>query len=343
MKKALLAFKKTFDIALMQSNTVEELEKVRVLFLGRHGQLASYMKQLGGLTLEEKQEFGPLFNTIKIEMGQAFTARENILHQALEANEQERLKKFDVTLYRDMVISPGTLHLYSQVVTQLEDIFISMGYQIADGPEVDTGYYNFEALNVPEDHPARDMQDTFWLTLQGFLLRTQTSNVQIHTMQNQKPPLAVFSTGRVFRNEATDASHEFMFMQGESLFIDQGVSVGHLLAIAKTFLQAFFEKKDLSIRVRPGYFPFVEPGLEIDASCPFCHEGCSICKYTRWIELLGAGLVHPAVLKAGNIDPEVYSGFAFGFGIDRLAMIKYRVNDVRLFRSTRIPFLMQFR
>ena len=218
-----------------------------------------------------------------------------------------------------------------------------MGYDIADGPEVETDFYNFQALNIPADHPARDMHDTFWLTTPSLLLRTHTSPVQIRAMEHKPLPLAIFAPGRTFRNEATDASHLFMFTQGEGLVIDKNISIANLLATARAFLQAFFEKEDLHIRARPGYFPFVEPGIEIDASCPFCSgKGCSPCKKTGWIELLGAGLVHPNVLKAGGIDPQEYSGFAFGFGIERLAMIKYGINDVRLFHSSKLPFLRQF-
>jgi phenylalanyl-tRNA synthetase alpha chain len=341
MKNELRAIQESFESLLKTVKTVQDLENLRVATLGRNGSLTQLMKKLGDLSLEEKRELGPLLNSVKTEVGRKLLEKETSLKATLEQQQYQTLKSFDVTLYRKASYQ-GSLHIYSHVVAELEDIFISMGYQIADGPEVETDFYNFEALNVPKDHPARDMQDSFWLNIPGILLRTQTSNVQIHTMETQKPPIAIFAPGRVFRNEATDATHEFMFMQGECLFIDKKVSVGNLLATAQAFLQAFFNKKDLTIRVRPGYFPFVEPGLEIDASCPFCTKGCSLCKHTRWIELLGSGLVHPNVLRAGGIDPNIYSGFAFGFGIDRLAMIKYGIDDIRLFRSTKPAFLKQF-
>jgi len=211
-----------------------------------------------------------------------------------------------------------------------------------DGPEVETSHYNFEALNIPADHPARDMQDTFWLTLPGRLLRTQTSNVEIRTMEQQKPPFAIVSPGRVYRNEATDASHDFMFTQLECLVVDKHVSLSNLLGTVQLFLQRVFGREDLKIRARPGYFPFVEPGVEIDASCLFCTHGCSICKKTTWIELLGSGLTHPNVLRACNLDPEEYTGFAFGMGIERLAMLKYGITDIRLFHSGSLAFLKQF-
>ncbi len=341
MKNEILAVQKAFESTLKLVKTVSDLENLRVATIGRNGSITLLLKKMGTLSLEEKREVGPVLNAARTTIGQQLLDTEVALKAALEQAQSQALKSFDVTLYRKNSYS-GSLHVYSHVIAELEDIFISMGYTIADGPEVETDFYNFEALNVPKDHPARDIQDTFWLNVPGILLRTQTSNVQIRSMEALTPPIAIFAPGRVFRNEATDATHEFMFMQGECLFIDKNVSVGNLLATAQGFLQAFFNKKDLEIRVRPGYFPFVEPGLEIDASCPFCTKGCSICKHTRWIELLGSGLVHPNVLCAGGIDPEIYSGFAFGFGIDRLAMIKYGIDDIRLFRSTKPALLDQF-
>ncbi len=232
---------------------------------------------------------------------------------AAAASQQGLLKNqhFDVTAYR-APDAQGSLHIFTHIIQQLEDIFITMGYEVVSGPEVVTDYYNFEALNIPAHHPARELQDTFWLTNPQYLLRTHTSSVQIQAMETKSVPLAVFAPGRVYRNEATDATHDFTFMQGEGLFIDKDVSMANLLATAKAFLRAFFEKEDLDIRARPGYFPFVEPGIEIDASCPFCKTGCSICKYTRWIELMGAGMVHPNVLTMAGIDPEIYIRLCLG-------------------------------
>ena len=204
------------------------------------------------------------------------------------------------------------MHIYTKVIELVEDVFVGMGYEIADGPEVETDFYNFSALNIPTDHPARDMHDTFWINYPNLLMRTHTSTVQIHTMETKKLPLAIFAPGRVYRNEAIDASHEFNFTQVEGLLVDKDISVANLLATAQIFLRALFERDDLKIRSRPGYFPFVEPGIEIDVQCPFCATGCSTCKYTTWIELLGAGLVHPNVLTCCGINSELYSGFAFG-------------------------------
>ena len=330
-----------FLSALAKASNEKELEDVRIAFLGRSGRMAELMSALKTLSVEEKRELGPLLNELKKMAEQQFNEKKQMLEQEVLNAATAKKQYFDVTASRYSPLH-SSLHVYTQIIERLQNIFISMGYYVADGPEIETDYYNFEALNIPADHPARDMHDTFWLNIPNMLMRTHTSTIQIHSMENQKPPLAIFAPGRCYRNEAIDASHDFMFMQGEVLFVDKNISMGHLLATAKTFLQALFEKKDLEIRVRPGFFPFVEPGVEIDATCPFCKSGCSICKKTRWIELLGAGLVHPNVLKYGGIDPEQYSGFAFGFGMERLAMIKYGINDIRLFRGNKINFLDQF-
>lgn len=330
-----------FTTALENAHTLEQLEDVRVSFLGRNGQITQVMSVLKELSPEDKRLWGPKIQQFKKMSEEQFEqAKKHIEHQHAQ-NELLKQRYFDVTAsYKPT--TTGSLHIYTHIIEKLENIFISMGFEIVAGPEVETDFYNFSALNIPADHPARDLQDTFWLTSPGLLLRTHTSTVQIRTMEKTTPPIAIFAPGRVYRNEATDASHDFQFYQGEALLIDKNISVANLLATAQSFLQEFFEQKDLKIRVRPGYFPFVEPGLEIDASCPFCTTGCTVCKYSTWIELLGSGLVHPNVLRACNINPEVYSGFAFGFGIDRLAMVKYGITDIRLFRSASLDFLKQF-
>lgn len=335
------SLKKEFITALQAVTTEQELEQVRITYLSRQGSIANLMSGLKNLSIEEKRILGPQLNTLKTWADTLFIEKQETLLVEQERNNQLRKQYFDVTasLYTPF---KGSLHIYTQCIQQMHDIFISMGYDIADGPEVETDYYNFQALNIPADHPARDAHDTFWLDVPSLLLRTHTSSVQIHAMESRTPPLALFAPGRSYRNEATDASHDFMFTQGEGLVIGRSISIANLLATAQEFLGAFFEKKDLKIRVRPGYFPFVEPGVEIDASCPFCTKGCSVCKKTTWIELLGAGLVHPNVLRCSGIDPEIYSGFAFGFGFERLAMVKYGINDIRLFHSSKLPFLEQF-
>ncbi len=298
------------------------------------------MKSLKGLPVDQKRVFGPKLNALKQSAEQSLAEKKHAIFKSQLRAQHEENRNFDVTAYKPNQ-QFGGLHIYTHIIDQLSDTFMSMGYNIVDGPELETDYYNFEALNIPADHPARDHHDTFWVS-DNLLLRTHTSPVQIRSIEKSNLPIAVFAPGRVYRNEALDASHEFNFMQGECLYIDKKVSLSNLLATAQAFLQAFFGKDDLKIRVRPGFFPFVEPGLEIDASCPFCSNGCSTCKKTGWIELLGAGLVHPNVLKCSGIDPEIYSGFAFGFGIERLAMIKYGINDIRLFHSSKVEFLDQF-
>ena len=340
-EKQIHAVQEEYDKALSQAQSAEDLEKVRITFLGRSGTIADLMGQLKALSSEEKRTLGPALNELKTTTQAAYEKCKRELEKETAKQTERKQHYFDVTAYRHEPLSGG-LHVYTHVIEQLSTIFTSMGYEIVDGPEVETDYYNFTALNIPADHPARDLFDTFWLHEPGMLLRTHTSTVQARVMETQKPPIAVFAPGRCYRHEATDASHDFLFMQAEGMLIDTNVSVSHLLATARAFLQAIFEKKDLEIRVRPGYFPFVEPGLEIDASCPFCTSGCSICKKTGWIELLGSGLVHPNVLKYSGIDPEQYSGFAFGFGLERIAMIKHGINDIRLFRSNKMEFLKQF-
>lgn len=340
MNEQIHLIKTDFFKRLNDAHTLESLEHLRIHFLGKQSSLTELTKKMRELAEEERRIYGPLISTTKQEIQAALEAAHSALIQAQTKLEEEKQRNFDVTASRKTTLT-GSLHIYSHIIERLEDIFISMGYSVVDGPEVETDYYNFEALNIPSDHPARDMQDTFWLDVPGLLLRTQTSNVQIRAMEQSGAPLAIVSPGRVYRNEARDASHEFMFMQIECLVVGKDISMANLLFTLKTFLKAVFEK-ETNIRVRPSYFPFVEPGVEIDASCPFCSEGCPKCKFTTWIELLGAGLVHPHVLKASGIDPEIYSGFAFGMGIERLAIIKHDIDDIRHFKSNKISFLEQF-
>jgi phenylalanyl-tRNA synthetase alpha chain len=341
MKDSLTSLYQQFLTELQNATTEQALDQVRVAFLGRSGHMTELMKQLKDLSVDEKRVVGPQLNQLKIDLETSYNKRQEELFNAQVARVHAENKYFDVTAYKKNNL-PARLHIYTQIIQELEDIFISMGYDVLDGNEIETDYYNFETLNIPMDHPAKDMHDTFWLNVPGMLMRTHTSNVQAHAMETKRPPMAVFAPGRVYRNEAIDASHEFMFTQAECMFIDKNVSLANLLATAQTFLKKLFQKDDLNIRVRPGYFPFVEPGLEIDVSCPFCSKGCSTCKKTGWIELLGSGLIHPNVLRMSGIDPEIYSGFAFGIGIERLAMIRHGIDDIRLFHSSNISFLDQF-
>lgn len=341
IKKSLEHYEKEFLQELSSITTLEQLEHFRIKHLSRQGTISTFMHQLKGFSLEEKKQYGPLFNALKEHTQETFRVKQEALTQEKFTHQALQESSFDVTTYCPTELH-GSLHPYTATIGRVEDIFISMGYEIVQGPEVENDFHNFEALNIPPDHPARDMQDTFWLTIPGLLLRTHTSSVEIHTMLKKKPPLAIVVPGRAYRNEATDASHEFMFMQLEGLFVDKHVSLAHLFATMKTFFQALFERKDLSIRLRPSYYPFVEPGVDIAMSCPFCTQGCPVCKRTRWIEVGGAGLTHPNVLRACNLDPHEWTGFAFGLGLTRLVMIRYGITDIRLLHGNRIDFLKQF-
>lgn len=340
LKNLIEQFSQSFFQSLKEARNDIELEQVRITYLGRQGTLAELMSQLKNLPAEEKRALGPELNALKLKAQESFQQRKDEFAQEELKKTGSRQSHFDVTAY---IRRPaGSLHPYTLITNMIEDIFISMGFAIVEGPEVETPFYNFEALNIPADHPARDTHDTLWLKLTGLLMRTHTSSVQIHAMKERKPPFALCAPGRAYRHEATDATHDFVFTQLEGLVIDKNLSVANLLGTLKVFMQAIFKSHKIDIRVRPSYFPFVEPGLEVDVSCPFCTCGCSICKKTGWIELGGAGMVHPNVLTACDIDPEQWSGFAWGMGIERLAMLLYRIPDIRLFKSSKLEFLKQF-
>jgi phenylalanyl-tRNA synthetase alpha chain len=309
-------------------------------YLGKGGVLANWLVQLPSLPTAERPLVGQAVNRLKKELGELVAARQTALDQAARENAAGG-RAFDPTL-PPPVQERGALHPITVLTREIEDLFVSMGYQIGDGPEIETDWNNFQALNIPPDHPARDSQDTFYLRGPGRLvLRTHTSPVQIRSMQRLSPPLRVIAPGKVFRHEATDASHEHTFHQLEGLVIDKGVSVAHLINSMKTLLRGIF-RRDLEIRLRPGFFPFVEPGFELDARCPFCTDGCSVCKQSRWIELLPCGLVHPNVLSACGLDADEWSGFAFGLGLSRLVMLRFGIGDVRLLLSGDLRFLEQF-
>ncbi len=340
LKEKIQSLQAQFEKDLKKAKNVQSLEKIRIEFLGKKGFISLLLAEIKNISLEEKKVCGPLLNQLKNNTLEKIKQKAEEIRISSAESANIKKQNFDVSACKTG-IPKGHLHIYSQLIEEIENIFISMGYEVLDGPEIESDYYNFEALNVPKDHPARDMQDTFWLNVPELLMRTHTSNVQGRAMETKKLPIAAIAPGRSFRHEATDASHDFMFMQCEGFLIDKNVTLSNLFATAKAFLKALF-KKDLKIRKRPGFFPFVEPGVEIDVQCPFCKNGCSVCKQSTWIEVFPAGLIHPNVLKAGGIDPEKYSGFAFGFGLTRLAMIRYNINDIRLFHSGKIRFLEQF-
>ncbi|MBN2267348.1 MAG: phenylalanine--tRNA ligase subunit alpha [Candidatus Babeliaceae bacterium] len=318
-----------------------DVENIRISFIGRNGAINTLMVELKKASLEEKRTLGPELNDFKKQAQAAFEKKVTEFETAERTRQEARSDFFDVTAYRPG-IHRGSLHPQTRLCEKLENILTSMGFELLDGPEAETEEINFSALNIPHDHPARDMQDTFWLTLPERVMRTHTSAVQVRGIRSHGAPCALASIGRCYRSEATDASHDFIFSQFEALLIDKKVSLSHLIATIRAILQAVFEKENLDIRVRPSYFPFVEPGLEVDMSCPFCTAGCSVCKKSRWIEMGGAGLIHPNVLRACNIDPREFSGFALGFGLTRLVMLSYGIPDIRLLHSGKIEFLKQF-
>ena len=325
--------------ALASAVTADELEKARVLALGRKGTLANISKEFGKITPEERAQLGKLLNAVKQDLEREY---ENKRRRFEEAALAERLSRewIDVTLPAPG-IRPGSLHPITQLQDEIEDLFTSLGFAVLDGPEVETEENNFDALNIPPTHPARDMQDTFWLD-KGFLLRTHTSPVQIRGMRRYRPPLRMIAPGRVFRNEEVDASHEHTFYQLEGMMIDKDVSIANLIYFMETLLSGVF-KRAVNVRLRPGYFPFVEPGFELDIRCLICNgAGCSVCKHSGWVELLPCGLIHPNVLRMSNIDPDEWGGFAFGLGLTRLAMMRYGIDDIRQLQGGDLRFLTQF-
>lgn len=318
----------------------EDLEAVRVEALGRkEGALTLIGKEMGKLAPEDRKRVGALLNATKQKLEDALDAKKR---QFAEAELRVRLDAewIDLTL---PAAGPrrGHLHPMTQLQRELEDLFVSLGFTVLDGPEVETEYRNFDALNIPATHPARDAQDTFWLE-GGNLLRTHTSPVQVRGMEKLGPPLRMVAPGRVFRNESVDASHEHTFYQLEGMMIDREVSVAHLLYFMRAMLTAIFQR-EVNVRLRPGYFPFVEPGFELDIQCLICGgTGCPVCKQSGWVEQLGCGLVHPNVLRMSGIDPEEWNGFAFGLGLTRLAMMRYGIDDIRLLQGGDLRFLEQF-
>ena len=323
----------------------EALEAVRVEILGRKGKLADLSKDMGRLSPEERAERGRFINAAKKSVEEAYEARKQNFDAAALAKRLDA-DWLDLTVPAPGV-RPGALHPITQIQWEIEDLFRSLGFAVLDGPEVETEYHNFDALNIPADHPARDMQDTFWLDgglLEGrYLLRTHTSPVQVRGMEKLGPPLRMIAPGRAFRNESVDASHEHTFYQLEGMMIDREVSVGHLVYFMKTLLTSIF-KREVTVRLRPGFFPFVEPGFELDVRCLICGgPGCPVCKQSGWVELLPCGLVNPRVLEMGGIDTKVWNGFAFGLGLTRLVMMRYGIDDIRWLQSGDLRFLGQFR
>ena len=336
MKEMLEKIRASALEALNEENA--DLEAIRIRFLGKKGELTAVLRGMGALSAEERPIIGQLANEVRAEIEKAIGERSAA---AAEKKLAEKLlsEKIDVTMPAKAEI--GHIHPLTLVSRELEDIFVGMGFSIVEGPEVELDYYNFQALNIPENHPARDTQDTFYIT-DNILLRSQTSPVQARTMEVQKPPIRIISPGRVYRSDAVDATHSPLFHQLEGLVIDKNITMGDLKGVLEIFAKETFGE-DTRIRFRPHHFPFTEPSAEVDVSCFACGgNGCRMCKGEGWIEILGAGMVHPNVLRNCGIDPDVYSGFAFGFGIERIAMLKYHIDDMRLLYENDVRFLSQF-
>ena len=318
---------------------IASLEELRVSYLGKKGALTGLLKGLGQLSAEERPKAGAEINAVKQVLNEQLNSRRDTLQSdALSA--QLATEAIDVTLPGRRA-EAGALHPITRTIQRMETFFVSMGFDVVEGPEIEDDYHNFEALNIPAHHPARAMHDTFYVD-DTHVLRTHTSGVQVRTMETQSPPIRVICPGRVYRCDS-DLTHSPMFHQVEGLLIDETSNFGHLKGLLEDFLQAFFERDDLSVRLRPSYFPFTEPSAEVDIQCVKCSgEGCRVCSHTGWIEVLGCGMVNPKVLEMSGIDPDKYRGFAFGMGVERLSMLRYGIGDLRLNFDNDLRFLAQF-
>ena len=327
-----------FDSRIRSASAPEPLKQLRIDFLGKKGCVQALMKELRQAAPEEKRQRGKLINDFKQYVENQLKDKEEELGKSPK-RQPSKSETFDTTLPGRREIS-GTLHPITQVMEEIKSIFLGLGFQVEEGPEIETDYYNFEALNIPKDHPARDMQDTFYVEGEA-VLRTHTSPVQIHVMEDREPPLRIIAPGRVYRCDS-DISHTPMFHQIEGLMVDENVSFSHLKGIMSIFLQEVFGE-DTKVRFRPSFFPFTCPSAEVDIQCVICGgKGCRVCSQTGWVEILGAGMVDPAVFKFVNYDAEKWTGFAFGLGIERISMLKYGINDIRLFFENDLRFLKQF-
>ncbi|MDO6355917.1 phenylalanine--tRNA ligase subunit alpha [Caloramator sp. CAR-1] len=324
---------------IKEATNSQRIDEIRVKYLGKKGSLTTILRGMGSLSPEERPIIGKFANEVREFI------EEEIKKALLNIKNKERELKIkgeyiDITMPGKKV-EIGGIHPLNKVLDEIKDIFFGMGFSIAEGPEVELDYYNFEALNVPKNHPARDEQDTFYIS-ENLVLRTQTSPIQVRTMEKTKPPIRIIAPGRVYRSDAVDATHSPIFYQIEGLVVDKGITMANLKGTLETFAKRFFGEKTRT-KFRPHHFPFTEPSAEMDVSCFVCDgEGCRVCKGSGWIEILGCGMVHPDVLRKGGIDPEEYSGFAFGMGLDRIVMIKYGIDDIRLLYENDIRFLKQF-
>ena len=326
-------------VAIEAASDIAALEELRVSYLGKKGALTGLLKNLGQLSAEERPKAGAEINAVKQQLNEQLNARKASLQGAALAAQLAE-EAIDVTLPGRRA-ETGSLHPITRTIQRMETYFYSMGFEVVEGPEIEDDYHNFEALNIPAHHPARAMHDTFYVD-DTHVLRTHTSGVQVRTMEAQPPPIRVICPGRVYRCDS-DLTHSPMFHQVEGLLIDETSNFGHLKGLLEDFLQAFFERDDLSVRLRPSYFPFTEPSAEVDIQCVKCSgAGCRVCSHTGWIEVLGCGMVNPKVLEMSGIDPDKYRGFAFGMGVERLSMLRYGIGDLRLNFDNDLRFLAQF-
>lgn len=339
MKEQLEAIRNEAEAALQTCTDAKQLDAIRVQYLGKKGALTAILKQMGKLSAEERPVMGQLANAVRTDIESAISKQQKTIAE-VELTQKLQFETLDITLPGKQK-KIGGLHPLTIVENEIKEIFLGMGFSVADGPEVEYDYYNFEALNLPPDHPARDTQDTFYIT-DNILLRTQTSSVQVHVMEQQKPPIRVISPGRVFRSDAIDATHSPLFHQIEGLVVDKGITMADLKGTLELLMQRLYGE-DCKIRLRPHHFPFTEPSAEVDVMCYNCYgKGCRLCKGEGYIELLGAGMVHPKVLEGCGIDSNVYSGFAFGLGLERIVMRRYNIQDMRLLFENDYRFLEQF-
>ena len=316
------------------------LEELKVKYIGKKGKLTELSRTMGSISPEERPAFGQKLNNLRKQLEEAFEKKEKEIKDRL-LSERLESERIDVTIPAPAA-QTGSLHPLSIVRNELIEIFVRMGFDVAEGPEVETDYYNFQALNIPQDHPARDMQDTFYVT-DSLLLRSQTSAMQIRTMEKQKPPIRIICPGRVFRADEADATHSPIFHQMEGLVVDKGITMCDLKSTLDVFAREVYGS-DAKTKLRPSYFPFTEPSVEVDVTCSECSgKGCRVCKGSGWVEILGAGMVNPKVLAGCGIDPAVYSGFAFGMGIDRIALTRYKISDMRIMFENDVRFLEQFK
>lgn len=333
MEEKLEKLKNDLSEALKNASKEADILNIKSEYVGKKSEISELLSSLKDMSVEDKRKYGSFINTSKKEMEEMVSIR-------LEELENASTISFDDSI--EYPFETGSLHPVTIVAKEVTDILKRMGFTVVTGPEMESEYYNFEALNIPKDHPARDMQDTYYLD-NGMLLRTQTSDNQIHAMEKYGAPLRVCAPGRTFRNEDLDASHENTFFQLEGMVIDKNISIGNLKYVMQQVLSEVL-KTDIKVRLRPGFFPFTEPSYEMDISCTICGgKGCSTCKNSGWIELVPGGMVHPNVLRAGGINPDEYNGFAFGIGLTRLAMMKYKINDIRVLNSGDIRYLEQFK